>query len=343
MKISIRLFTIGLLLFKTFAQNLLNLHELNLHLIKNPNQTVGFLSEGNYNSVRHEIHSSAKPKYFDTYIELFEAVYREEVIAGLISGTILEEDTFNTFGSEQITVHSFMFAPNDSLVDVFDNVIIDIIEKGKVKDIEFKNYPFKNLVVHTCLPTPVPMDWHNLKNNSVIKIGALGPYNWGQFDGDYTVTPYTGFWPDYLDAIEQEFKDRYQITFERVWYPTSSSLLDAVLNGDVNTTEPYMLVGSAYKDRSRKSQFETSCVTGGSQSKWFTKKHVEKLDDTIEIISPNVKAGFYMIIGMITLLLILAVFAIGVLFKYERKGKPIFEPLVKISHKPSAIMNNVSV
>ena len=101
----------------------------------------------------------------------------------------------------------------------------------------------------------------------------MGPYQWGGTDGDYTKEPFVGFWPDYYNLIEQEFKNQYNITFERVWYKTSKGVMDSLLSNETHTTEPYMMVGAAYQDFSRKSTFSLSCITSATQDKYFTKKH----------------------------------------------------------------------
>lgn len=36
---------------------------------------------------------------------------------------------------------------------------------------------------------------------------ANGPYNWGDNDGNYLVTPPIGFYPDILDAIIDQFRN----------------------------------------------------------------------------------------------------------------------------------------
>jgi hypothetical protein len=38
-----------------------------------------------------------------------------------------------------------------------------------------------------------------------LRVGALGPYDWGGNDGNYKVMPYTGFYPAYLNAFCEMF------------------------------------------------------------------------------------------------------------------------------------------
>ena len=40
--------------------------------------------------------------------------------------------------------------------------------------------------------------------------------------------------------------NRYGLTFERVWYAGSKAVMDSVLSGVTDTTEPYMMVGAQY-------------------------------------------------------------------------------------------------
>ena len=57
-----------------------------------------------------------------------------------------------------------------------------------------KNAPYKALIAHSCMPDSDHFSWPDLQNDTTIRIAALGPYDWGGADGDYTKTPYTGFW-----------------------------------------------------------------------------------------------------------------------------------------------------
>ena len=128
---------------------------------------VGFLSEGNYDSVKHELSSCVEPVYFDTKDNLYSAVKSGHVLAGLTSGT--HEDTeLNVFGPEQISLHAILMnKDNDILIDLIDRVLVNIIESGGVEEIALSNHPYRALVAHSCTPEPVHFEWPELKNNSV--------------------------------------------------------------------------------------------------------------------------------------------------------------------------------
>ena len=186
------------------------------------------------------------------------------------------------------------------------------------------------MVVHTCKPDNNLYSWPNINNlttelvnSSVITISALGPYNWGGPDGDYTTEkPFKGFWPCYYRLIEDEFKKKYNIEFERVWYSSSNSVLNSLKNNIADATEPYMMVGAGFGDISRKTGFSLSCITSATQDKYFTKKYINK-DEKKEDNNSYLLAG--LICSAIVVLLLGFIF---ILIMKEKKGEPLFKPLL---------------
>ena len=146
----------------------------------------------------------------------------------------------------------FMKPGNDAMIRAIDAALVRVIESGGVEECARNNPPYEALVVHSCQADSSKFDWPALSeidphgNRTSIKIAALGPYQWGGADGDYTVTPHVGFWPDYYRLLEQQFNETYGFTFERVWYAGSKAVMDSVLSGVTDTTEPYMMVGAQY-------------------------------------------------------------------------------------------------
>lgn len=252
-----------------FAGAIRTLDELN-SMIDVMGGSVGFLSEGNYHAVEHEISEKTIPMYFDTIDAMETAVNDGSVLAGLVSGTPPRQS--NTFPSEQVTIRA-MFAKqgNNAVLDLLDRALVNIIESGGVERIARENAPYRAMVVHSCKPSSDHFDWPAVANNTVIRVASLGPYDWGGTDGDYTVEPFVGFWPSYYDAIEDELVAKYNITLVRNWYTTSAAVLDSVVSGESDTTEPYMTVGAGYADMSRKSVFDMSCITSATQDMYFTK------------------------------------------------------------------------
>lgn len=300
-----------------------SLSELNSALQTGSATKVGFLTEGNFHAVQNELHKNVVPQYFANTDALHKAVEDGIVVAGLVSGTPKDSAQLNVFPSEQISVRAMLVKQGAyQLLDALDAALVRVIERGGVEQLALKNAPYEALVVHSCKPDAGHFEWPALANNSVITIASLGPYNWGGTDGDYTKTPFVGFWPDYYNLLEVEFRQRYNITFQRLWYPSSKGVLDAVKNGVANTTEPYMMIGSAYNGKSRKSEFDLTCITSATQDKYFAKKAVVVVDP------PKSMTLWYTILGLLGLLLVGSMMALCIMYRAERKGDPVFSAVL---------------
>lgn len=257
-----------------------SLHGLNTQIVAGPLRTVGFLSTGNYHAVQNELHHTVQPVFFDTSEHLHRAVRNGSILAGLVSGTPHDTDGLRVFGSEQISLRAILVGvEHTDLLRAIDAAIVRLVERGAVDALIETHYPYEMLVAHSCKPTADHFEWPVLENapsfgygdDKVIRISSLGPYNWGGTDGDYTVNPPTGFWPGYYALLEAEMQQQYGIRFERHWYATSKDVLDSITNGTTHMSEPYMMVGAAYNDVSRKSAFSLSCTTGATQDKYFVR------------------------------------------------------------------------
>jgi hypothetical protein len=305
-----------------FVQAITSLDQLNGAIDMGSQTSVGFLSEGNYHAVEHELSEEVTPVYYDTIDAMESAVNDGSVLAGLVSGTP-DSDQFNTFPSEQVSVRAmFVKEGNDAMLDLLDRALVNIIESGGVERIARENAPYRAMVVHSCKPSSAHFDWPTIANNTVIRVASLGPYDWGGTDGDYTVTPFVGFWPSYYEAIEAELVAKYNITLVRNWYPTSATVLDSVVSGESDTTEPYMTVGAGYADMSRKSVFDMSCITSATQDMYFTKPVEEPV---AKMTIPTVvffggAALVFALIGMIGL--------IRHIRNREIAGNPMFAPII---------------
>lgn len=306
--------------FFGFAGAFRTLDELNAE-IDTVGGSVGFLSEGNYHAVEHELSAEVTPVYFDTIDAMESAVNDGSVLGGLVSGTP-DSDQFNTFPSEQVSVRAmFVKEGNDQLLDLLDRALVNIIESGGVERIARDNAPYRAMVVHSCKPSSDHFDWPTIANNTVIRVAALGPYDWGGTDGDYTVSPFVGFWPSYYEAIEAELVAKYNITLVRNWYPTSAGVLDSVVSGESDTTEPYMTVGAGYADMSRKSVFDVSCITSATQDMYFTKPM--EVEEKSGSIPPLVLA-----IGGVMVVAVMGLVAFIRHIRYrEITGNPMFTPI----------------
>ena len=258
-----------------------SLGELNVHLASSEPKTVGFLSEGNFHAVQNELDPSVEPLYFESYNDLHAALQSDELIAGLVSGTPSSDmESMYTFGSDQISLRAILVQPNQSnLLLAVDAAIANTIEGGTVDRLIQTHAPYEMLLAHSCKPSADHFEWpENLRETygDTIVVSSLGPYNWGATDGDYTVEPPTGFWPDYYRQLERHFLSQYGMRFTRAWYPTSAQVLQSVQNGTAHMTEPYMMLGAAHGDTSRKTSFGVSCTTGATQDKYITRRSVEQ-------------------------------------------------------------------
>lgn len=94
------------------------------------------------------------------------------------------------------------------LLQAIDAAIVEVIQSGGVQQFARDNYPTLVSQINTCYANknyyPFPSSslvssepWYI---NKVIRVGALGPNNWG-VSGNYKVNPPTGFWPDYFSKL----------------------------------------------------------------------------------------------------------------------------------------------
>jgi len=311
--------------------NIVSLRELN-EAIADPSHIskVGFLSDGNFQSVQNELHETVDPVIFDSSTNLTAAVEAGDVLAGLVSGTPSDPNgKLNVFGSEQISVRAMLVKQgNGAIVDALDAALVRIIQRGDVEKIAEANAPYEALVVHSCKPTSSHFVWPNMTSMSTfglskggtLKICALGPFDWGGTDGNYKVDPPVGFWPDYYTHLETEFKQTYDMTFERVYYTTSAALMDGLNSGACHASEPYMMLGSAHTgSTSRKTAFDETCITSATNDKYFTKRGVpESEEELAEVwIGLGVACSFALLISL---------FAFH-MFRKERSGAPVFSPI----------------
>jgi hypothetical protein len=277
------------------------------------------LSEGNYHAVQNEL-EDLDPVYFQSKDLLTDAVQNGEVVAGLVSGT--PSSNVNVFPSEQISVRAMLVRKDsDNLLRALDAAIVRVIESGGVEASARANPPYEALVVHSCKPSKEHFKWPNLTMR-VIKIAALGPYFWGKADGDYTKTPYVGFWPDLYRKIEQQFINQYNVTFERVWYKTSAEVLQSINDGTTHATEPYMMIGAAHEDISRKSAFDLTCITSATQDKYFTRK------TTSPTPPKTTNPTLTWIAGTAGGMLLVAIGGVLYMYRRERQGNPVFSKIL---------------
>jgi len=254
---------------------------------------VGFLSEANYQSVHTMLSANIQAEFFSDTTELYNAVQSGAVRAGLISGQP-NATLFRAFASELISPRAFQVAPGEAakdLVRALDAAVVRTHNSGALRQAEADNPPFRVVEVHTCrssdpdkVPFPVASSATGLladvlttRKLKVLSYGSPDDLpDWHQ-DGNYQVTPATGFWPDYMRAIKTHLATAYReagkddITIERVWR-TDAAGTEMVLNGTIHATEPYYIYENFFGDKLKKWQFDFSCVVLGYEQQFFVQR-----------------------------------------------------------------------
>ena len=326
------------------------------------NQRVGFLSQGNYETVKDMLPATTAPIIFSHTADLENAVTNGSLVGGLISGTPGSE--FHHFSSTLVSPRAMLTPDKPAsdasyrpLLEALDAAIVRVIGAGKVTDIS-RNHtksgkPFAFVAVHTCKPTdtfaefPYPTAGGSDKLSTAItrgfiRVGALGPYNWG-VDGDYTKTVPVGFYPSYFDAISRELVKHYNPTgsnsfvgLKRVYQSSSQGVLDDLSNDVTDTTEPYWTIDSMYNSRARKSSFKQSCTTVGMDSTFFTRKSTPA---TASVGSGSDGVSFVVVgvLGAVVATLAVAAIALAIV-----TGVALFaRKQPKVDHKP--LVQNVQL
>lgn len=283
---------------------------------------VGVLSQGNFDTIHH-IASNAQPVLANGNAHLYELVLNGDVDVGLISGKVQDpDDIFYTFPSGAISPRAIMTRKGDEKTrKLMDAAIVRLQRSGLISEYAQENAPFEYVEVHMCRSDDpdkhLPFQFYNITNQTVIRVGALGPYNWHQ-DGDYTQNPPTGFWPSFYKGIDDILVNH---TLIRQWYPTSKAVMDALLAGEIDATEGYWTVDSFYEGNPRTWFFDPGCTTLGYESTFFMLKENE---------SDPTKNTSILTIWLSVCSALIALGAVFVIFmiRREKKGQPLFGTLL---------------
>jgi len=169
----------------------------------------------------------------------------------------------------------------DDVMKLVDAGFVRAAENGTIVDLE-QSYDRDSVEIHNCRTNdPGRFPFPSAKNatgrlaaayaRGYLRVGALGPSDWG-VDGNYTADPPTGFWPEVLDAIGHGVLGHTGLSFRRVFFGSSDEVMQAVLDGSVDVTEPYWTVSSWYLGEARKYNFAMGCFVVGSEHHYFTRK-----------------------------------------------------------------------
>ncbi|XP_013408888.1 uncharacterized protein LOC106172641 [Lingula anatina] len=274
------------------ADDIETLEELQKAIKVGDNKKVGFLSLTNFQSVKTVLPSNVQvvvcdgeKEYFGIRCkatdDLLKLVKDGKLIAGLISGLPEEHHAahVHVFSSTLISPRAMFMVPDVSfahphgappqkssrdLSRALNAAIVRVQTKGLDEKARLANMPFELVMVRTCksddyaaFPVPSKSNATGLLryvlDTKILKLGAFGPFNWGDNDGNYLVTPHRGFYPDLMEAIMGEFRnlsgpdgEKYgdDIALQRVWSKTST--FRDLFDGKSHVTEPYYLIDASY-------------------------------------------------------------------------------------------------
>jgi hypothetical protein len=246
---------------------------------------VGVLSQANYDSVHHLLPSTVEPMIFSHKDDLLQHTRNGSVHASVMSSLPADSSGLVMFSSTLVSPRGMFTAePADTLRFAIDAAIVRALHDNVDSKAAAKNQPFEYVAVHTCktnqvnlFPFPDPAQGDRLQKaieRGYLRVAALGPKgvtragpgsNWGPA-GDYSAVPPTGFYPEFLDAVEAAFRANYSVDFQRVWADSSPGVMDLLLNDEADTTEPYMTIDAFHAGRSRTHSFIFSCTTLGTDS-----------------------------------------------------------------------------
>lgn len=320
--------------FRVFsAKELDQLDELIEYLKTNPGSKIGFLTPSNYASVKRILPSGVKPIYVEHEEDLTKMVLNGSIIAALVSGLPEQKyhDSIHIFSSNLVTLHSFLMAPdlstdnphgNSENLSTFDLSLAINAAQSKVQlkgidlQLALKNAPKEIILAHTCKEDDQSQFFvpnkkeatgllREILDNREMRVLAQGPSNWGINDGNYLLDPPVGFYPDFLEAVMDQFKNLSgpdkepygEVSIKRIFSNTSPFPWYYLFNGTAHLTEPYFILDAPFAgsgqpcsvddeclktekcskycrhaNRPRNLMLRSSCTSLGTDSKFFTKR-----------------------------------------------------------------------
>ena len=232
------------------------------------------------------------------------------------------------------TPYGLQNSSSHDLFDALNAAIADVQRQDKDEKLLTENHLTDLVRAYSCRQdTQLPVPNRNvttgylrdiLFTTKTLKIGGVGPFNWGVHDGDYTSNVTVGFFPRLLETIVQtlgELKGPDGVTYgeglkiARTFYPTDKLLFQALLNGSIHATDVYLLVDAPYEGtgeacsnatqcraresctdgacthppRSRSIHFRTTCTTATRTTKFITKKNSLRFPNDIGLVGRLVR------------------------------------------------------
>jgi hypothetical protein len=306
---------------------------------------LGFTSDREFRAVAHELPRRAEvEEHAETgsVEQLVKGVKKRRLVAALVHSRhgVAGDPALNVFSSGLITPRASLLRSNErgtAFADALNTAVITTIDAGTKQALQANFTPFESHDVPTCAINPllwsfpsVPSEedepestLRDAKARGYIRVGSVGPIDYG-IAGNYTDLDHpTGFWPSYLDAILSHLSSRYGIGYKRVYYGNEWNVTAALEKGEVDITEPYFAVDSSHRTADGSvlplyKAFETSCSVLGHQTVFVTYNPAGS--------ARALERGAIVGIALAALVAGTAlVFAI-VLVSREKQGAPLFNP-----------------
>lgn len=289
------------------------LEELNTVLSGVSNKKVAFLTQANYDSVQTVLHNDVEVVICNENnaectgtADMIAHIAGGNYLGGLISGLPEShlQPWLNTFSSTVISLRAMYMRPpyseetphghntatesSEDLSRAVNRAIVEVQARGLDEQAKRENMPFEFMAVHTCRATdtckfPVPNSadatgiLKTVLQEKVLKIGALGPRNWGGNDGNYKVDPPVGFYPDYLTFFCEEFNNLKgpdgilynaggAISCVRTNSASSPTVFKELFDGNTHVTEPYYVVDALYTGTGETCTADSDCRVANTDS-----------------------------------------------------------------------------
>lgn len=278
---------------------------------------VGVLSQANCNSVKHLLHKNAECKFGPKGMPLntlLDWVETGEVDAALISQE-LDDSRFDTVPCGDISTRAMFTKKNNASVrQQLDAAIVRLQMTENIDKYAKENPPFDYVALNTCRATEDTVDknYPFAKEKKTITVASWKGQKWGN-SGDYSnEANLTGFYPDYVNGLT-EILQKNGVLLQRKWYDSMDAVFKAIQNGEVDATEPYVVVNSYHDDRHRSVHFDMGCTTLGLESNFVINKPSNSSDKQLVVGA---------IVGSFLVLFLLGF--IVFLVQKERRGLPFF-------------------
>lgn len=296
-------------------------------------ESVGVLSQGNFDAIKHLLPDRTKAVVYDTVEAIVDAVIAGDAFAGLTTNRA-NNDAVVEFGAEAVAVRGFMFkkAQGEStynpIQSAINGAVVHLAESSLLRNLKqqyYHDFGVDTVEVRTCAgTTDTYHEFAESVRDTTIRIGGLGPYDWGNL-GDYLADPPTGFFPEYMNLMKSQLRDTLNVTLEWQWYGTSQETMEALDNDEFDCTDVYWTQPALYelgnRSVSRVQHFDWSCAVLGTDSNFFVKREVLASGDSNDGYSASTIGGI--VAGCIAVLFI-AVVVIIILIRREKVGDPIF-------------------